>query len=195
VSRPESTLPTTRALGWWGMLLLIATEATLFAVLIASYFYLRFQIGPAWPPDGIEPPELLAPSFSTAILVASSLPIALAAAGLRRGRFETLTGNLLAAFLLGALFLGLQAHSWNESLDVVTPQTNAYGSLFYTLSGVHTAHVVVGVLLVGWILVRAWRGAYRSERHVEIDAVALYVHFVNATSIAVYATIYLFPHF
>ena len=47
-----------RSTGYWGMVILIFTEATLFAILLTSYFYLRFQGSPVWPPDGIKKPEL-----------------------------------------------------------------------------------------------------------------------------------------
>ena len=60
--KPGELLPNVasgaRSLSWWGMALLIATEATLFALLIASYWYLRFRAGPVWPPHGIEKPAL-----------------------------------------------------------------------------------------------------------------------------------------
>jgi heme/copper-type cytochrome/quinol oxidase subunit 3 len=56
--KPGELLPTVasgpRSVSWWGMALLIATEATLFALLIASYWYLRFRNGPVWPPNGID---------------------------------------------------------------------------------------------------------------------------------------------
>src|SRR5688572_16240015 len=74
-----------RSFAWWGMVWLIATEATLFASLIASYFYLRFRYGPEWPPGGIEAPTLELPLIMSAILLSSSIPVHLAEAGIKKG--------------------------------------------------------------------------------------------------------------
>ena len=67
-----------RAAGWWGMVFFIATEATLFALLFASYFYLRFKSGTEWPPAGIEPPSLRLPIMMSIVLLSSSFPMHLA---------------------------------------------------------------------------------------------------------------------
>ena len=63
--------PVGRPTGQWGMFLFVATEATFFATLLASYFYIRFTHGGAWPPDGIEDPKLLKPAIMTVLLIAS----------------------------------------------------------------------------------------------------------------------------
>src|SRR5918992_1372491 len=87
---PDDSLPQrahgSRSFGWWGMVWLIATEATLFAALIASYFYLRFRSGPVWPPGGIEPPELGLPLVMSAILLSSSIPVHVAEAAAKKGK-------------------------------------------------------------------------------------------------------------
>ncbi|MDQ4142191.1 MAG: cytochrome c oxidase subunit 3, partial [Actinomycetota bacterium] len=87
---PEGQLSThpegTQSYAWWGMAWLIATEATLFAALIASYFYLRFRHGPTWPPAGIPEPELGLPLIMTVILLSSSAPVHWADLAIRRGR-------------------------------------------------------------------------------------------------------------
>src|SRR5919199_965929 len=78
--------------GWWGMAMLVATEATLFGTLISTYFYLRFQ-AVEWPPPGIEPPSVPLPLSLTGGLVATSVPFLLAvraARGARRARAATL---------------------------------------------------------------------------------------------------------
>ena len=57
-----------RPLGWWGMLMLIATEGVLFGAMIASYFYIRFKT-PHWPPPGVPEPKVLAPALLTVVLL------------------------------------------------------------------------------------------------------------------------------
>lgn len=81
----STELPVGRPTSWWGMVMFVATEATLFACLLGSYFYLRFQYGPQWPPPGIELPKLFKPLVMTAILLPSSLPVMWAERGIRRG--------------------------------------------------------------------------------------------------------------
>lgn len=184
-----------QSFSWWGMILLIATEATLFAALIATYFYLRFKSGPAWPPGGIEKPELGLPSIMTAILLSSSLPVHFADSGIRKGNTALLKGGLALGFLLGAAFLGLTwGVEWPETLHHFTPRTNVYGSLYFTITGFHGLHVVVGLIISLWVQVRAWRGAFSAERHVSVQVFSMYWHFVDVVWIFVLATVYLSPN-
>lgn len=186
----------TRAYGWWGMVGLIATESMLFGSLIAAYFYLRFTSGPVWPPDGIAVPTLELPLVMTAILWSSSIPVHLADSAIRKGNQRRLRLGLALGFLLGATFLGMQiAIEYPEKLREFTPQTNAYGSLFFSLTGLHGSHVLVGLMFSLWVQARAWRGAFDSERHLTVQNFALYWHFVDAVWAAVLFTIYLTPSF
>ena len=184
-----------RAFGWWGMVGLIATEAMLFAALIASYFYLRFTSEPNWPPDGIGKPALELPLAMTVILWSSSIPVHLADAAVRKGNQSRFRLMLALGFVLGAAFLALQlVVEYPEKLQEFTPQTNAYGSLFYGLTGLHGSHVLVGLLFSVWVQIRAWRGAFDEHRHVTVQNFTLYWHFVDAVWAAVLVTIYLSPH-
>jgi heme/copper-type cytochrome/quinol oxidase subunit 3 len=184
-----------RAFGWWGMVWLIATEATLFAMLIASYFYLRVRHGPVWPPDGIRKPELALPLVMTVILWASSIPVHLADGGIRKGRQGRLRWGLAAGFGLGAVFLLMTvAVEWPRTLREFTPATNVYGSLFFTVTGFHAAHVLVGLLMSLWTQARAWRGAFDTSRDLGVQTFAMYWHFVDVVWAFVLATVYLSPH-
>jgi heme/copper-type cytochrome/quinol oxidase subunit 3 len=185
--------PIGRPTGWWGMLLVIATEAALFAILLASYFYLRFQSPGQWPPDGIARPQLLKPIVMTLLLMASSVTVYYGEVGIRRGSLRRLYVGVGLTFLLGVAFLTLQGLEYHEKLREFKPQTDAYGSLFYTITGLHGSHVVVGLLLLSWTLFFAWRGAYRAERHVAVQVSALYWHFVHGVWLFVFATLYLSP--
>lgn len=184
-----------RSFGWWGMVWLIATEATLFAALIATYFFLRFRAGPVWPPDGIAKPTVELPLIMTAILLSSSIPVHWAEAGIRKGHQARLKLGLGVGFLLGAVFMAITfGVEWPEKLHEFTPQTNAYGSLFFTITGFHGLHVLVGLALSAWTQVRAWRGAFDEHRHVTVQNFVMYWHFVDVVWIFVFSTIYLSPH-
>jgi heme/copper-type cytochrome/quinol oxidase subunit 3 len=176
-----------RSTGWWGMMLFLATEATLFGVLIATYFYLRFKT-PDWPPDGIAEPKILRPLVFTGILVLTSVPMYVAAVAARAGRRGLLTANVLAALLIGALYLWLQSDLLRKSAASFTPRTNAYGSIYYTLSVGHAAHVFAGLLLNVWLLSRVWQRVtvYRLNG---VEAIALYWHVVNVLAVVVVLTV------
>ena len=184
-----------RAFGWWGIVWLIATEATLFAMLIASYFYLRFRGGPVWPPDDIEPPKLVLPLIMTVILLSSSIPVHMAERAAKRGDKRMLRIGLALGFLLGAAFLGITwGVEWPETLHEFGPTTNSYGSMFFTITGFHGAHVLGGLGFNLWSQIRASRGAFGPERHLTIQNFTLYWHFVDVVWIAVMLTLYISPH-
>ncbi len=184
-----------RAPGFWGMVMLIFTEATLFGILLFSYLYLRFQNGPTWPPDGIEKPDLFLVSIMTPILLLSSAPMHWAHTGIRRGKVWRLRLGLLLTFVMGATFLGLQGIEYHEILSTqFTPRTNGYGSLFFTITGFHRAHVGVGLLMNLWLQWYARRGRFSARRHLPVENVAMYWHFVDAVWVFILATLYLSPH-
>lgn len=184
-----------RSFAWWGMVWLIATEATLFAALIASYFYLRFRSGPEWPPGGIEAPTLELPLIMSAILLASSIPVHFAESAIKKGRQRGLRLGLLAGFVLGAVFLAMTlVIEWPEKLHEFTPSTNVYGSLYFTITGFHLAHVFVGLVMSLWTQVRAWQGAFGAESHVTVQNFTMYWHFVDVVWVFVFVTIYLSPN-
>ena len=172
--------------GWWGAALFLATEATLFGSLIGSYFYLRFNTA-AWPPPGVEPPDMTAPLILTGALVATAVPMFLAAraagAGLR-GRAWLL---IFAAFAVQAAYLGVQSHFFLSDLDKIPARESAYAAIYHTLLGAHHAHVLVGLLLDVWILARLVSGL-TDYRVVTVRVVALYWYVVNALAVLVMLT-------
>jgi heme/copper-type cytochrome/quinol oxidase subunit 3 len=187
-------VPAGRPTGWWGMVMFITTEATLFAALIASYFYLRFQSTPQWPLGGIKAPELPLPLVMSAILLSSSAPMAWADHGIRRGRIGRLRLGLALTFLLGATFLGLQGYEYVTKLEEFTPTTNVYGSLFFAITGFHGMHVMVGLLLILFVQVRAWLGHFDRARHLHVQTTAMYWHFVDAVWVVIMLSLYIGPH-
>lgn len=182
VARARRTLPN----GWWGMLLLIAAEATLLGTLIASYFYLRFQAS-AWPPPGIPAPSVTAPLLLTAALVATTAPMIAAALAARGGRTATAMRLLVLATLVQAGYLAAQVVLFKHDLASLDPRDTAYGSVYFTLLGVHHAHVAVGIALNLGLLARL-AGGLTNYRLIGVSAGALYWSFVNAVAIAVVLT-------
>lgn len=174
--------------GRWAMRLLIVTEASFFAYLLFSYFYLG-SMASTWPPGG--PPSLRISGPDTVLLLLSSATLWWAEKGIERGAQPRLRVGLLITFVLGTLFLVLQGVEWSHK--TFTPQTSAYGSLYFTVTGFHGAHVAAGLLMNLVVQVWAWRGFFSAERHGLVSNAALYWHFVDAVWIAVFISLYVIP--
>ncbi|HET7622509.1 MAG TPA: cytochrome c oxidase subunit 3 [Gemmatimonadaceae bacterium] len=178
----------TASTAWWGMTFFILTEATLFAYLFFAYYYLGSRHS-QWPPNGA--PELKLAVINTIILVLSSAPMWFAERVVRRGR-KALFGYLLGAVLLmGIAFLIIEATEWSH--QHFTPATNAYSSLFYTLTGFHFAHVTLGLLMIVELLFRAFVNRIDSRRPLAVKNVAAYWHFVGFVWVVLFLTIYISP--
>jgi len=178
--------------GFWGMVTLIATEATLFLALIATYFFLRAS-APAWPLGGIEPPELGARAWIfTGLLLGSSIPIFFADAAITRNRLGVVKTSLFISAVMGTAFLVNTIFEFRElhfGWD-----TNAYGSIYYVTVGLHATHVAVGLLISAVVQYKVWRGLLDAEHHTSLEVYSLYWHFVDAVWIFVFATFFISPH-
>ena len=169
------------------MVLLIATEATLFAVLIASYFYIRFK-SPDWPQGGINDPTLGRPLLNNGVLLAAIVPMYVAERAVFRGRPALLRLGLACTFLMLLAYSVLQADSFVTSWHSFKPSENTYASLVYTIVGAHWLHVAVGVLLLAFIQVRSWLGHFGPERNVPVQVTSLYVYFVALLAVPIFLT-------
>jgi heme/copper-type cytochrome/quinol oxidase subunit 3 len=87
----------------------------------------------------------------------------------------------------------VQALEFHSNLQKFTFTTNAYGSLFYTITGFHGFHVTVGLLMVGWLLAAALRGSFGYRRHERVRLTAIYWHFVDVVWAAILLCLYLSP--
>jgi cytochrome c oxidase subunit 3/cytochrome c oxidase subunit I+III len=172
--------------GWWGVALLIATEATLFACLIATYFYLRFRTG-EWPLGGIEKPSVTLPLLFTAMLVATAIPMFLSVRAAKAGAVRAAWWLLFGAAAVQATYLGLQIHLLIDDLHSFSPQTNAYGSIYYTLVVTHHAHVAIGLAIDAWLLWKLSRGI-TDYRLIALRVAAVYWYFVAVAAVAVVLT-------
>jgi heme/copper-type cytochrome/quinol oxidase subunit 3 len=169
------------------MLLFLATEATLFGVLIATYFYLRFKT-PDWPPHGVPQPKVLYPTLLTLVLVLSSAPTAVGQWAARRQQAGRAAGGLALTAALAAVYAAgtfvIMVQEWHK----VGAQHDAYDSLFFTIQGAHVAHVAAGILVNLYLLGKIARGRLTQYRMNAIWAMSLYWHFVNVLAILVLLT-------
>ncbi len=178
-----------RASGWYGMMTLIATEASLFAYLLFSYYYFALQSGRAWLPAELPSFRLSGPS--TAILVLSSVAVWWGERGLQAGSRQRLVAGFAGGAALGAVFVAVQIAEWMDK--PFGPDTHSYGSLYFVVTGFHLAHVAVGLamllVLTGW----SAAGYFDAERSAPVSIGAAYWHFVDAVWLAVFFTFYVTP--
>jgi heme/copper-type cytochrome/quinol oxidase subunit 3 len=190
---PDASLatPSTKpsySTAWWGMVTLISTESMVFVILLGSYFFLRAS-AKVWPVGGIAPPELhLSVPFSF-VLWGSSIPIFYAEAAIKRGSQSGLRSGLLVSGMMGLAFLGYTLYDFNKL--TFGWRTNAYGSIFYLIVGLHALHVFVGLCMNAIVEIKAWQGKFSATRFTTVEVFALYWHFVDAVWIAVFASLFL----
>jgi heme/copper-type cytochrome/quinol oxidase subunit 3 len=188
---PEATAARVRGTAWWGMMSLIATEAMIFAGLLGSYFFTR-AAAKEWPLGGIEAPELPRIIVFTVVLLGSSVPIFWAEAAIRRGNVRGLRVGLFLSFVMGAVFLVNLGFEYDEL--TFGARDNAYGSLFYAITGLHGLHVLVGLLMNVVVQLKARLGRVSKERHVTVTVFGMYWHFVDVVWIFVFSSLYVSPH-
>jgi cytochrome c oxidase subunit 3 len=172
-----------------GMLLFIISEVMLFGAFFTAYFFIRVVAGDGWfPIHGVDLPKLIA-GVNTAILISSSFTMHWALEGARRQNRNALRMGLLTTALLGLAFLTIQV---NEYVHIgFAPHDHAQGTIFYGLTGLHGAHVFVGLTLLTFATIRAFRGHYTPEEHRGVEVPGIYWHFVDVMWVFVYSTVYL----
>jgi cytochrome c oxidase subunit 3 len=163
----------------------------LFGAFFASYFFLRVVAneGP-WPPESFELPVAVA-FTNTLILVSSSFTMHWALESIKSGNRRGLQLGLVTTFLLGATFLFIQM---NEYIHIgFSARDGAFGSIFYGLTGLHGAHVFVGLMLLTFANIRAWKGHFGPEAkdHLGVEVPGIYWHFVDVMWIVVFASVYI----
>ncbi len=177
--------------GTGGMILTIATEASLFIVLFFSYFYLA-KGGWRWLAE--EPPKLTLALILLAILLASSVVLWWGEQQAKRDRPGAARLAVGITLALGIAFLVVQSFEYKDRLNTLTPQTNVYGSIFYTITGFHGAHVIVGLLMLFYLLALPRLEPVNRPPHRPLHNVALYWHFVDFVWIWIVAFLYVAPN-
>jgi len=176
---------------WWGVAVLVVIEGMVFIALIVSYFHLKGR-NPSWPPAGIEAPHIPLATANTLLLVASLLPIWLATRALRNQSERTTKIALASGIGLLAVFLGIKLYEYITL--PYGPLTHAYGSVVFTMSGLHMAHVFAVLVKSSVVLTYVHQGRVDPDRRAALDSNALYWYFVVAVWLPLYGAIYWSPH-
>jgi cytochrome c oxidase subunit 3 len=170
-----------------GMLLFIMSEVMIFGAFFTAYFFIRVVNHNPWPAAGTKLPEDVA-GVNTAILLSSSLTIHWALHSIKSGNRFGLKAGMLSTFLLGLTFLCIQI---NEYVHIgFAPHDSAQATVFYSLTGLHGIHVFIGLCLLGFVTIRAFRGHYTPESHAGMEVPGIYWHFVDIMWVIVYTMVY-----
>lgn len=189
---PDQTLPLDDTRGVGGMLLFILTEASLFVMLFFSYFYLsRGQ--PEWPVGAAPKLHWVVPML--VILLASSVVLYWGEHALKKtGSEDRARLAVWATVGLGALFLLLQFFEYRESLMTHRPTESAYASIFYTITSFHALHLVLGLLILGYVLWLPKIHELDRSPHRPLESASLYWHFVDLVWVFIVALLYVRPN-
>jgi cytochrome c oxidase subunit 3 len=187
IAHREAGMPTPLV----GMLLFIASEVMFFGGLFAAYFNARAGFVGEWgPPHPAEPLEVLPIALPlTVVLVTSSVTMQLGVWAIRRGDQGRMRFWTAVTLLLGIGFVAGQLYDYSTLGFGISD--GVFGTVFYTLTGFHGAHVFGGTVGLTILLARAIQGQFSARNHVAVEAISIYWHFVDVVWIALFTTLYI----
>ncbi len=166
-----------------GLWLFILSESMLFMGLLAARFFLR----------GTEVPEEASQTIAlliTAILLLSSVSAYRAEASIAVGDTTAFRRNLSITMILGLVFVVGVGFEWREGFHAFPP-SSPFGTIFFTMTGIHAFHVVTGLIFFSVIGSGARRGVYDTANHWPVEAAVKYWHFVDVVWVFFYPALYL----
>ena len=178
---------------WWGNLLVIFIEGAAFAILAASYFYIRRNFG-TWPPPRTLLPDLGVSSINLLVLLVSAAPFWYAA----RLAFEQKSPRAIGAWLTVGVLFGVAAIvlRFYEFAALHTRfDSNAYGSITWSILAVHLAHLLAGTIETFLIALVMFVGPVDRKHYNDATEMAVYWYFIVISWVALYAIVFLVPRF
>jgi cytochrome c oxidase subunit III len=194
-------LPQQREAATLGMWTFLATEVLFFGGLFLAYTVYRSSYPRAFA-QASQHTVMLLGTINTAILLTSSLFMALAVRAAQLNRRVSLVGYLLLTVFLGVCFLGVKGYEYHEDLTEhllpgnsfrpgLPPQAQIFWFLYWAMTGLHALHVTIGVGLLSVITLLAVRGRFSDQYHNPVEMSGLYWHFVDLVWIVLYPLLYL----
>ncbi len=189
--------------GTLGMWLFLGTEVLFFGGLFMGYTVYRLKF-----PEGFaaasEAMDITLGSINTAVLLMSSLTMAIAVRSAQLGRRKSTFGFLLVTMVLGTVFLGIKGieyyHKFVEGLfpgpgfrfaAPFTRQAEVFFSLYFMMTGLHALHMIIGIGILTFMAVRTWHGRFSAQYYSPIEISGLYWHFVDIIWIFLFPLLYL----
>jgi cytochrome o ubiquinol oxidase subunit 3 len=173
----------------------LASDCMFFGALISTHLVYRQHPPPGTPlPTQVFNIELT--SFSTFILLMSSLMMALAVNAIQRGQVRSMRRALLTTALFGLIFLGCQVYEFRDFVyeKHLTITNSIFGSTFFTLTGTHGTHVAVGVLWLLSMYAYSFRKGFGTRSAIDVESMGLYWHFVDIVWIVIFTAVYLLEY-
>ena len=182
---------------WWGNNLLLAIETSMFAILIATYFYLRQNFA-LWPPPVAQLTATLRPlpqlgygTANTILLLLGCIPMVFADLAARRDNRERAKVGLVICAIVG--FTSLVLRGFEFSAVYFRWDSNAYGSIVWFMLGMHMLHLMILTTEIVLLTVWVFKREFDMKHRVDIVTVAVYWYWVTAIWIVLYAIIYFTP--
>ena len=188
----EGTPPKGMDAALLGVMLFIASEVMFFAALFGAYFNVKATTKP-FPPEGTDFIEPIGPALLiTIVLVLSSFTMQWATMRIRKGDRTGMNRGIAITMGLGLIFFVLVGY---EYYTLVTQHdfginSGVYGTLFYTMTGFHGAHVLGGVIGMAVVLARGVSGQFSAKHHSAVEAIHYYWHFVDIVWVVLFTVIY-----
>lgn len=173
-----------------GIIVLLLIESTVIVAFISSYLYLASRSA-TWRPAGAGAPDLLLPTISVGLLLASAAAMYKGSAEINKRNQKGLAFWVAAAVLLDCIVLVLRFLQFRQ-FDV-PHDGSAYGSILWTLSGFHFLHVSSAIVGSAVIAGFAWAGYFTKERQIGVIVDTLYWYFVSLAWIPLYLVLYWLP--
>jgi cytochrome c oxidase subunit III len=186
-----------------GMWVFLATELMLFGGLFTGYAVYRF-LYPAGFVEGSRHLEIVLGAVNTAVLIVSSLTMALAVHSAQVGARKSLLGFLTLTVLIGSAFMSIKGveyyHHYQgrmvpglifEYSGPYPAEVQLFFLFYFTMTAVHAIHLSIAIAIAALLVARAWRGAFSPEHHSPIELLGLYWHFVDIVWIFLLPLLYL----
>jgi cytochrome o ubiquinol oxidase subunit 3 len=173
----------------------LASDCMFFGCLISTHLIYRLH-----PPPGVPPARevfsIELTSFSTFILLMSSLMMALAVNAIQKGNLRSMRASLLTTAFFGSIFLGCQVYEFSHFVSEkhLTITGSILGTTFYTLTGTHGLHVLIGVIWLVSMLVYSFTGRLTQKDAIDVEMMGLYWHFVDIVWIVIFTAVYLLEY-
>lgn len=186
-----------------GMWVFLVTEIMFFGGMFAVYVVYRLAYANAFA-EASTHLDITLGTVNTAVLLCSSLTMALAVRAVQTGKRELAVTFLLATMGLGLIFLGFKGleyyHKFEEHLipgsnfiyEGLDPlKAQLFFGLYLTMTGFHALHMIIGIGVIVYFAGRTWRGLYPPEKYTPVEMLGLYWHFVDIAWVFIFPLLYL----
>ncbi|MAF90801.1 MAG: cytochrome C oxidase subunit III [Bdellovibrionaceae bacterium] len=185
-----------------GIWLFMCTEVLMFGAILVAFFYYQAMYPESWK-EGAELLDWTKGAANTIVLLTSSLTMALAIYFIRVGKRQAAIMNLVITLICGCIFMGIKymeySHKFHMGIfpgkffeySAQTADLNLYVSFYFLLTGLHGIHVLLGMGLITWILIRIMRGHYGPEHWTGVEGVGIFWHLVDLVWIYLFPILYL----